>query len=202
VKLSPDYYRCLEEAKAHHARSKTFSGKFLRPHAPFIKEILTRLDCKSILDYGCGKGSQYDWISPGGKTLEEYWDVPVTKYDPAWPPFEAKPKGTFDLVICTHVLGSIPLVDLSLIVAEISGYTNKALYVAEKLDPIKKRVFSGRCPMPWGFQAQDWQVVLGPVNPELEVTLATRRRLPHGVEMFHHRRSSKGWQRIHYGSES
>lgn len=179
---SAHYLRALEEAKQHHASSKTYSGKFLRPHAPHIKELIERLECRSVLDYGCGKGRQYEWRAdlegqavPKGMTIEEFWGVPVTKYDPAWPPFAKRPAGRFDLVICTHTIGSIPVVDLGWVTLEIQRYAVQAVYYAEKLGPVGKKVFSQPDVMPHGWTRDQWAAALKPRGrPMLEVWLATR----------------------------
>jgi hypothetical protein len=183
---SADYARALEECKRHHATSKTFSGKFLRPHAPFIKEIIDRLGCQSVLDYGCGKGEQYTWIShggdasiPEGMTLEQYWGVPVTRYDPAYPPFAAEPMGQFDLVLCTHTLGSIPTKDLPWVVDRLHSLAGKALYVAEKIGEVRKQVISQPEGFPRGWTHADWKRALQR-ETELEVTLSTRTRYASG----------------------
>jgi len=176
------YHRALEEAEKHHASSKTYSGKFLRPHAPFIKEIIDRLGCRSVLDYGCGKGRQYEWRSsednqaiPKGQTIEEFWGVPVRKFDPAYPPFAAVPVGRFDLVICTHVVGSVPRRDLRWFREGLERYATKAIYYAEKLGPVGKQVFSQPELMPRDWTREEWVTALRPVGrPGLEVWLATR----------------------------
>lgn len=176
------YHRCLEEARRHHESSKTYSGKFLRPHAPFIKELITRLGCRSVLDYGCGKGRQYLWRPdnelgsiPKGMTIEEYWGVPVTKYDPAWPPFSTLPSGRFDLVICTHAIGSVPIVDLPWVTLEIQRFAMQAVYYAEKLGEVGKQVFSDPEIMPRRWTRAQWAEALKPRGrPSLEIWLATR----------------------------
>lgn len=187
AKPTQAYNDCLADCRRHHESSKTFSGKLLRPHAPFIKEIIDRLGCKSVLDYGCGKGEQYRWVShggtasiPGGMTIEEYWGVPVIKYDPAYGPYAAKPEGQFDLVVCTHTLGSIPLQDLKWVIDEMYGYAKKALYVAEKIGPIKKNVLSRRyvCAVDW--QVEDWRKALKR-DSRIECTLAARHKTDQGV---------------------
>lgn len=188
---SPLYQQCLAEAIAHHASSKTYSGKFLRPHAPFVKEILQRLKCTGpILDYGCGKGTQYTWVShgddasiPKGMTLEQFWGWPVVKFDPAWPPFAtAPPDGArFDLVLCTHTLGSIPIGDLPWVVDELIRRARKAVYIAEKIGPVQKRVFSEPALMP-RWSAAEWVTFLrNRPHPGIEITLATREQKPEGV---------------------
>lgn len=199
-RASEAYKRALLEARKHHATSKTYSGKFLRPHALFLKEIIDRLDCQSLLDYGCGKGAQYEWVSHGGDAsipqdmkILEYWssDRPIERhcnlylYDPAWPPFERPPSPgmKFDLVICTHALGSIPLEDLGWVMQELIDRSTKALYIAEKIGPVGKQVFSEAEEMP-RWTAQQWEeLILARPDPGIEITLATREKRPEGVIM-------------------
>lgn len=164
-RASVEYLRCLAEARAHHASSKTYSGKFLRPHAPHIKRMLDEFGGNTILDVGCGKGSQYTWVShgedasiPKGMTLEKYWGATVYKYDPAWPPFDTPPKPgeRYDVVLCTHVLGSIPVIDLEWFLHDLFDRARFAVYIAEKIGPISKAVFSTPEQMPHGWTAIDW----------------------------------------------
>lgn len=198
VTPSMQYLRCLEEARAHHATSKTYSGKFLRPHAPAIKEIIDRLDCQSILDYGCGKGKQYEWIShgddasiPEGMTILEYWSQDrslerhcnLFLFDPAWPPFATppSPEMKFDLVLCTHTLGSVPIEDIDWVLGELIRRATKALYIAEKIGPVGKQVFSEPDVMP-RWSAQEWgYVITARADPGIEITLATREKTAEGV---------------------
>lgn len=197
MSFSPAYHRALKEAQAHHQSSKTYSGKFLRPHAPAIKHLIERWSAKSLLDYGCGKGRQYEWVShgedasiPKGMTIEQYWGIPVTKYDPAYPPFAAEPKGpddNFDLVICTHVLGSIPTADLPAVFEDLISYAGCAVYIAEKIGPVRKQVFSAPTEMPRWTQAE-WRAHLGRYLSDSykgaespEVWLATREKTERGV---------------------
>lgn len=191
--VSDSYRRALGEAKAHHASSKTYSGKFLRPHAPFIKEIIDRLGCKSVLDYGCGKGKQYEWVShgdeasiPKGQTIEQFWGVDVCKYDPAYPPFELLAPGYFDLVICTHVLGSIPKADLADVLHLIFNRAGKAVYIAEKIGPVGKEVFSEPDLMPRGWSTGLWRATIAGERriigrEKVETWVATREKTAVGV---------------------
>lgn len=181
-KFSPAYFRALLEARQHHESNKTYSGKFLRPHAPAIKELIEEHKVLSILDYGCGKGEQYRWVSNGGtdaiplgQTIEEYWRCSVWKYDPAYEPYSVPPAGPFDLVICTHVLGSIPLADLPAVRGELYGLATKLVYIAEKLGPVRKQVFSEDQQMPRGWSRQMWKLFLAEKIPAgLQVWLSTR----------------------------
>ena len=159
---SADYTRALDLAKEQHRESKTYSGKFLRPHRKRIKAIINRLECTSILDYGAGRGKQYEWRMPSGQTLEEFWGITVTKYDPAYPPYAKEPTGTFDLVIVTHVLGIIPIPDLDWVIDRIYGLANKAVYIVNTTGSTPKRKKASwrvkNIPTAWG--ADEWMDIL------------------------------------------
>lgn len=184
---SSAYFAALEDSKAIHM-GKSFTGKFLRPHAPFIKEIIDRLGCKTVLDYGCGKGEQYTWVMPlHGCTIEQWWGVQVAKYDPAYPPFAKEPEGRFDLVICTQTLRTIPLEDRAWVIDRLYSLANKALYVSERLGSARKS--SGEAGAAW--ERADWIAALAR-NSSLEVTLATRHIDRDGGKITEHVRTNDG----------
>lgn len=187
------YYEALEQSRRHHASEKTFAGKLMRPHAGYIKEIIQRLGCRSVLDYGCGKGEQYLWRNefagatiPVGMTIEEFWDVPVRKYDPAYPPFASEPEGQFDMVICTHTLGAIPTEDLGWAIDRLYQFSRKAIYVAEMLQPVKKRIFSHPERHPFNWSVERWVAALKR-DTHHEVTLAIRNKAAQDGRIVHHR---------------
>ena len=170
------YKTALAEATRHHANSKTYSGRFLRPHKPFLTELIGRLGVRSILDYGCGKGEQYRWVDPAdGLTLEQAWNCEVAKYDPAYPPFAAEPQGQFDLVICTYVLGGIPITDHPWVLERLHGYATKVVFIAERLGPIKKKVHGRRDGFLNASHATEWLDLIAPRTRDgVETHLAIR----------------------------
>lgn len=172
---SHHYRLALRDSKIAH-RGKVFTGKFMRPHAIFIKEVIDRLECKSILDFGCGKGEQYEWRIPStGQTIEELWGVKVTKYDPAYEPFAISPRGKYDLVICTQVLGTIPSVDLPWVIDSLYDYATKAIYISERLGMPRKQIgYLHMRPMDW--TEDQWMKAIARDRP-IEVTLATRETI-------------------------
>ena len=96
----------------HNSSPDMFAGMSLMPHVHRIKRLIDQTGAKTILDYGCGKGKQYERpITVGKETfpnLEAFWGVEVTKYDPGYPPFALLPSGVFDGVVCTDVLEHSP----------------------------------------------------------------------------------------------
>lgn len=88
--------------------------------------------------------------------------------------------GTFDLVICTHTLGSIPIGDLPVIVDRLHALANKALYIAEKLAPVKKQVFGRPELHPFEWDAARWAAALKRES-SLEVVLSVREQRAEGV---------------------
>lgn len=160
---STTYDRALADATEHHASSKTYSGKLLRPHARAIKQLIEHYQVRTIIDVGCGKGEQYRWVSdspnasiPVGMTIEQYWGMAVSKFDPAFGPYSTDPGGMFDLAICTHVLGSIPTGDLTRFAANLFSRARKAVYIAEKIGDVRKAVFRDGEMMPRGWGTEQW----------------------------------------------
>ena len=190
---SPAYIAALEASKEIH-KGKQFTGKFLRPHAPFVKEIIDRLGCKTVLDYGCGKGQQYEWVMPNaGTTIEQYWGVSVTKYDPAYEPFAKEPEGKFDLVICTQVLSTIPILDIDWVIARLLWYATKAVYVSERLHDPRKILGDNALRPKW--TVAEWQKALSG-NPEIEKTLATREIIGGAKITAHSRSNGSLWEPV------
>lgn len=146
-------YRSLHE----HGESQlglgaehTFTGKRLLPHVGRIKALLDRTGARTVLDYGCGKGMQYEpfeWRTDDGTVYPgvlDYWDIDcVHCYDPAYAPYSALPTETFDAVICTDVLEHCPEDDIEWIVDEIFGYARKFVYANVACYPAQKHLPNG-----------------------------------------------------------
>lgn len=195
VEPSAAYHAALADSTRVAAAGKSFTGKFLRPHAPFVKEIVDRLGCRTALDYGCGRGEQYSWVMPKhGVTLEQWWGVTVAKYDPAFPQFAEEPKGRFDLVICTHTLGAIPRPDLRWVIDRLHALAARAIYVSERIGEARKELGDNAL-RPSQWSAQDWMDVL-PRRDDVEITLATRT-IENGHKITRHHRFADGaWSAV------
>jgi hypothetical protein len=138
---SKRYFEALEATKTFHSNHKAFNGRYIFRYHDEIKQVIDEMGCKTMLDYGCGKGRQ--WKIPmeeTGMMLADFLGVAVTKYDPGWPEYADEPVGKFDIVICTQVLGSIPVIDLPWVIDRLYGFAEKAVFVGETLGPVKKGV--------------------------------------------------------------
>ena len=99
-----------------------------------ILNIVEHLKPRSILDYGCGKG-----------TFKSRFMFPhlVSEYDPAVPGKDAKPEPA-DLVVCTDVLEHIEPECLDDVLSDISRLAEKAAYLVVATYPAQKKLPDGR----------------------------------------------------------
>jgi hypothetical protein len=146
------YVQMHEEGAAQQgiAPEHTFNGMSLLPQAARIKRLIERTDASTILDYGSGKGSQYDprpVKAPDGSVHEsmvDYWDVTAVQcYDPCYAPYSTLPQGRFDGVICTDVLEHCPEEDIPWILGEIFGYAERFVYANVACYPASKVLPNG-----------------------------------------------------------
>lgn len=138
---SSDYYAALKATRELHATTKKFNGRFLFRYIPDLEPLLRDRDCATVLDYGCGKAIQWERFIPGTTTfLADYLGVRVTKYDPGTVRFAAEPEGQFDAVICTQVLGSVPISDLPWVIDRMYGFATKLVFIGERIKPVRKQV--------------------------------------------------------------
>ena len=129
---------------------ETFPGSALLPQVKRVKRMVVATGAQNVLDYGCGKGRQYDMrnvnILGDGvwESVQDYWDVDfVHCYDPSYQPFSALPVGTFDGVICTDVLEHCPEADMGWIVDELFAYATRFVFANVACYPAEKRLPSG-----------------------------------------------------------
>jgi hypothetical protein len=156
---SPRYRELTQLYRQMHAEGEqflkippeqTFPGLSLPSQAGRIKRLVAATGAANILDYGSGKGMQYDLR--GIKTedgqvcdsIQDYWDVDFIQcYDPSFTPFSKLPTGKFDGVISTDVLEHCPEEDLPWIIGEIFSYAEKFVFANVACYPAKKRLPTG-----------------------------------------------------------
>jgi len=148
-----DLYRTMHRAGdlAHGIPpEKTFSGISLPRQAHRVRQLIARTDARTLLDYGCGKGTQYRPapIAQQGvvrwNSIQEYWGAEAIRcYDPGYEPFSELPQGRFEGVICTDVLEHCPEEDLGWIVDGLFGYARKFVFANVACYPAKKTLPNG-----------------------------------------------------------
>jgi hypothetical protein len=128
----------------------TFPGLSLPEQAQRVKRLIAATGAANILDYGSGKGRQYDlreFRAEDGQTydgIQDYWGVDFIRcYDPGYAPFSALPDGRFDGVVCTDVLEHCPEEDVDWIIAELFGYATRFVFATVACYPALKRLPSG-----------------------------------------------------------
>ena len=134
TKPSKEYDELIEEYKRLHTDTTMFPGKSVVKYAHHIRSIVRDNKCKTLLDYGCGKGYLYELNHPYaeeklGKTLQDFLNISkVTCYDPGVEKFSKLPDERSDLVIAVDVMEHIPAQDLEWVVDTILSYADKAVF--------------------------------------------------------------------------
>ena len=106
----------------------TFAGEVRIQHASRISFLTKSCGAQRLLDYGAGKGHQYDLNRTDFDLREVYGVTEITCYDPGHQPYSSLPDGSFDGVICLDVMEHCPEEDLPWIISEIIGYAEKFVY--------------------------------------------------------------------------
>ena len=133
----------IELARLFHEKNNdAWAGRSCRKHWQQLIALSRAHDCRSALDYGCGKGIQYT-LDFDGRTLEQHLGYAVAKYDPAVPMFIAEPQGKFGLVWCIDVIEHVPESGVRWVLDRIFGFADKAVYLIVATKPSHKRLSNG-----------------------------------------------------------
>ena len=129
---------------------KTFDGRSLKSQARRIKQLIEKTGAVTVLDYGSGKGRQYDpkplQIDGEGAWdgVLDYWGVDeVVCFDPAYPPYSNPPSERFHGVISTDVLEHCPEDDIPWIVDEMFSFAERFVFATIACYPARKRLPNG-----------------------------------------------------------
>jgi len=137
-----DKSEILEHYKHKHDTEESFSkGSSLFKHVPYLARIVKEYKVKSILDYGCGKATWWNWGY--WRAMFDNYQGSVTLYDPAVSRYDKLPDKRFDLVICTDVLEHVHPDDTQLVVDRLVRYTRRHLFCCIALTPAKKTFSDG-----------------------------------------------------------
>ena len=111
----------------------TYVGISTKPFVSLIKKIIDLNQCKSLLDYGCGKAKFYEegFETNKGKypSLKDYWGIKINLYDPCVTKFDTLTKNRVDISICIDVLEHIPADDIDWVLDDFISLTNKFVFI-------------------------------------------------------------------------
>lgn len=176
---SPEYEKYIDFYKTMHnegfdrvingqthrvSKEEAYSGIQLPNHVGAIKQLLERHNCKTVLDYGAGKGQAYnipnlqDQNGNNLGSIQEFWQVDaITCYDPGVPDFSNLPDKSkkYDAVISTDMLEHCHIEDIPWILEEIFEYAKHMVFVNVACYPASARLPNGEnahCTI----KSQDW----------------------------------------------
>lgn len=150
IKLIQDYVFIHKNGTANKTPINTYNGLSTIGFADFLKNVFDKNKCKTLLDYGSGKGDRYFKESSSGginfPPLKDYWNIEPTLFDPGVPHPKPSNGKMFDAVISIDVLEHIPLQDLLWVVEEIFSFAKDIVF-------INVACYSARATLPNGSNA-------------------------------------------------
>lgn len=123
-----------------HEHPKYFRGREAHKHFAKIGRLVLMTGAQTLLDYGCGKGEQYE----PPLSLHEAWGIEIACYDPGVERFAVIPEGTFDGVICCDVMEHIPEAHVGEILRDIFCRAAKFVFLSIATMPASKCLPDGR----------------------------------------------------------
>ena len=161
-------YRQLHEhgqPERNVAAAQTFDGGSLLAQAMNVKRFVSEYNVKTLMDYGSGKGRQYEprpmTLADGSSYsgIPDFWGVDAVHcYDPGYEPFSQRPTERFEGVISTDVLEHVPEMDLPWLVDDIFSFAstfvfaNIANYPARKVLPDGSNAHCTVQPAAWWYE--------------------------------------------------
>src|SRR5688500_9103934 len=109
-----------EYASLHASNSEYGAGssRLLK----YVLPLMSSFPCKSVIDYGCGKGAL-------GRAIEAKTGITTYCYDPYVEAFSQRPDQRFDLLVNTDVLEHIPEDDLDSVFQDMQALSDKCMFV-------------------------------------------------------------------------
>ena len=149
LKPSEDYYELLDSYKELHKEEGKFRGISLVPLVPTLINVTKENNCKTLLDYGCGKAIPYskkECKSIGlKKPVQELCNLDsFDLYDPAYPKYNKLSKKKYDIVVCTDVMEHIAEQDIDWVLKDILSHSKKTVFLNISCQPALKHFKKGK----------------------------------------------------------
>ena len=149
LKPSEDYYELLDSYKELHKEEGKFRGISLVPLVPTLINVIKENNCKTLLDYGCGKAIPYskkECKSIGlKKPVQELCNLDsFDLYDPAYPKYNKLTKKKYDIVVCTDVMEHIAEQDIDWVLKDILSHSKKTVFLNISCQPALKHFKKGK----------------------------------------------------------
>ena len=149
MKPSKEYYELIDAYKIIHQEEGKFKGISLTPLVPTLVNITKENNCKTLLDYGCGKAVPY--MKKKCKELgirrpiQELCNLDsFDLYDPAYPKYNKLYNKKYDIVICTDVMEHIAEQDIDYVLTEILSHSKKTVFLNISCQPALKHFKEGK----------------------------------------------------------
>ena len=146
---SEDYYELINSYKKLHKEKGKFQGISLIPLVPTLINITKENNCKTLLDYGCGKAVPY--MKKKCKELgirrpiQELCNLDsFDLYDPAYPKYNKLYNKKYDIVICTDVMEHIAEQDIDYVLKDILSHSKKTVFLNISCQPALKHFKEGK----------------------------------------------------------
>ena len=149
MKPSQEYHDLIDSYKVLHQEEGKFKGISLVPLVPTLMSLVKENNCKTLLDYGCGKAIPYD----KNRCKEVDLRHPIQKlcnlksfdlYDPAYEKYATLSDKKYDIVVCTDVLEHIAEQDIDYVLTEILSRSKKIVFLNISCQPALKHFKEGK----------------------------------------------------------
>lgn len=130
----------VRQYKLMHEHPGYFRGLTTLKYVEQIRKLILDTYSPIILDYGSGKGEQYQ----APHLLQNEWGVQVACYDPGVEQFKILPAGRFDGVICCDVMEHVPEFAVQTTLQEILSKATRFVFFAIATNPATKTLPDGR----------------------------------------------------------
>ena len=146
---SQEYYDLIDSYKVLHEEEGKFKGISLTPLVPTLINVTKENNCKTLLDYGCGKAIPYDkdrCKEVGLKNpVQELCNIEsFDLYDPAYDKYAELPDKKYDIVVCTDVLEHVAEQDIDYVLTQILSRSNKVVFLNISCRPAVKHFKEGK----------------------------------------------------------